>query len=425
MGKPHHFLVNVDLPVFCLAFTPDNKLVVGGGGGPGRSGVNNKLVLYNIDAPKETAAEYASRLLSNEEDAPMCLSVHPEELIFACGINSQEKAIQAGDNKNLRMFKYGDNLIEPVKSVQTIESRQPIDYQKVARFSRDGKYLVTGTTDGRLTVLRYPSFKAAFPPINLDKKEVLDADVDAASDRIVAVTAKILRLMAVKDGRVLQTIDNPTLNKKTTCEFRACRWVDSGAGGQRDGFAAYGRDYYYHRIFEDMDAMPITTSFFPLLPSTPITPPQLRRRQNLRLPLHRRQSDVANAWVYLQVACRHVAESQERGREQEADHGVHDQGHLLAYASSDLVIGIADADNLRPLFQIKNAHGFSITCLAFNRDDRILVSGSVDSRCRVVDLPAKLEKESFSPFLAVFIALIIAVIGYLLSSGFYDFPSHG
>ncbi|RUP49808.1 hypothetical protein BC936DRAFT_141387 [Jimgerdemannia flammicorona] len=275
--------------------------------------------------------------------------------------------------------------------------------QKVARFSRDGKYLVTGTTDGRLTVLRYPSFKAAFPPINLDKKEVLDADVDAASDRIVAVTAKTLRLMAVKDGRVLQTIDNPTLNKKTTCEFRACRWVDSGAGGQRDGFAAYGRDYYYHRIFEDMDAMPITTSFFPLLPSTPITPPQLRRRQNLRLPLHRRQSDVANAWVYLQVACRHVAESQERGREQEADHGVHDQ----------------------PLFQIKNAHGFSITCLAFNRDDRILVSGSVDSRCRVVDLPAKLEKESFSPFLAVFIALIIAVIGYLLSSGFYDFPSHG
>ncbi|RUP49806.1 hypothetical protein BC936DRAFT_141387 [Jimgerdemannia flammicorona] len=101
------------------------------------------------------------------------------------------------------------------------------------------------------------------------------------------------------------------------------------------------------------------------------------------------------------------------------------EGHLLAYASSDLVIGIADADNLRPLFQIKNAHGFSITCLAFNRDDRILVSGSVDSRCRVVDLPAKLEKESFSPFLAVFIALIIAVIGYLLSSGFYDFPSHG
>ena len=38
------FSVSVDFPVFSLAFTADNQLVLGGGGGAGRSGVKNKLV---------------------------------------------------------------------------------------------------------------------------------------------------------------------------------------------------------------------------------------------------------------------------------------------------------------------------------------------------------------------------------------------
>jgi prolactin regulatory element-binding protein len=38
------FKVSVGIPVFGLGFTSSNQLIVGGGGGPGRSGVKNKLV---------------------------------------------------------------------------------------------------------------------------------------------------------------------------------------------------------------------------------------------------------------------------------------------------------------------------------------------------------------------------------------------
>lgn len=38
------FQVSVGIPIFGLAFTSNNQLIVGGGGGAGRSGVKNKLV---------------------------------------------------------------------------------------------------------------------------------------------------------------------------------------------------------------------------------------------------------------------------------------------------------------------------------------------------------------------------------------------
>jgi prolactin regulatory element-binding protein len=39
------------------------------------------------------------------------------------------------------------------------------------------------------------------------------------------------------------------------------------------------------------------------------------------------------------------------------------------------------------LTEVKKAHGFSITSMAISPDRRILVSGSADNTCRVVDLP--------------------------------------
>jgi prolactin regulatory element-binding protein len=38
------YKVSVGIPVFGLGFTSSNQLIIGGGGGAGRSGVKNKLV---------------------------------------------------------------------------------------------------------------------------------------------------------------------------------------------------------------------------------------------------------------------------------------------------------------------------------------------------------------------------------------------
>jgi hypothetical protein len=38
------FTVNVGIPIFALGFTAQDELVIGGGGGSGRTGVTNKVV---------------------------------------------------------------------------------------------------------------------------------------------------------------------------------------------------------------------------------------------------------------------------------------------------------------------------------------------------------------------------------------------
>lgn len=42
------FTANVGIPIFALGFTAKDELIVGGGGGSGRTGVTNKVVCSRL-----------------------------------------------------------------------------------------------------------------------------------------------------------------------------------------------------------------------------------------------------------------------------------------------------------------------------------------------------------------------------------------
>lgn len=108
---------------------------------------------------------------------------------------------------------------------------------------------------------------------------------------------------------------------------------------------------------------------------------------------------------------------------------------MLAFASSDLTIGLVDAKSLRvrkgphlqrkkkkkshgaplgetmnesyikthyrikqPVLQVKKAHEFAITSLAFNRTGRYLASAGADTRCRITRVPDDRELRSRSSY---------------------------
>ncbi|CAG8513437.1 7064_t:CDS:10 [Rhizophagus irregularis] len=158
------FSTKVDFPVYCTGFTPSGDILLGGGGGSGNTGVKNKLALFKLKIPEKTIEKLTETILSGEEDRPTCIAFHNEENIFSCGINSSEEKIIIGENNNCRIFKYSNEKIELVKTIQTMTSTNVDDYQKVTAFSQDGKLLATGGTDSKLTVLNYPSLRVAFPP---------------------------------------------------------------------------------------------------------------------------------------------------------------------------------------------------------------------------------------------------------------------
>jgi prolactin regulatory element-binding protein len=91
----------------------------------------------------------------------------------------------------------------------------------VTRFSRSGNYLVTGFSDGKISVLRTKDWKLVFPSLRF--KNVQDVDFDINEQHVAVATSTALIILTVEDGTIVQVIDSPKLNKSTVCEIRACR----------------------------------------------------------------------------------------------------------------------------------------------------------------------------------------------------------
>ncbi|EPB92233.1 hypothetical protein HMPREF1544_00802 [Mucor circinelloides 1006PhL] len=211
----------VDFPVYGLDFTADDILIVGGGGGANRSGVKNNLVSFKINQANRKLEQMDAMLLSDKEDCPMSIACHPKLPLLVAGINSSEEVIKEGHNLNCRVFgtEYGQLQLKSALSTSTCKSID--EYQRVTRFSRSGDYLVTGFSDGKISVLRTNDWTLCFPSLRF--KNVQDIDIDIREQHVAVATSSALIILSIQDGTVVQVIDSPKLNKNTVCEIRACR----------------------------------------------------------------------------------------------------------------------------------------------------------------------------------------------------------
>ncbi|KAG2182729.1 hypothetical protein INT44_005709, partial [Umbelopsis vinacea] len=339
------FTADVGIPIFGLGFTARNELVVGGGGGSGRTGVKNKVASYKIDVKRKEFREDAEFEFGSDEDAPMCLDVHPTKDECAVGVNGTDKSVESGDSKNCRVFDLDDDSFKLIESVRTIQSKNVDDHQKVCRYSKDGQFLATGTTDGILTLLKYPSLEQVIPPIQFENEEILDVDFDFDNEKLLVVTAGLLRLISLRGkraGRELQTLQASSLDKKVKSEFRAVRY---GNGVSSDhAFVALNSKSRDKGTIIKFNAHTLEIVKTKKISGKPLT-----------------------------AFC------------------VSKDGSIGAYASADLSIGVFDAMNLQKLLQVKEAHSFSITGLAINHDRSLLVSSSAENKCRAVVLPKVFE----------------------------------
>ncbi|KAG9285335.1 hypothetical protein G9A89_010810 [Geosiphon pyriformis] len=364
MPKLEKFFWDVGFPVYCAGFNASGELLIGGGGGAGRTGVKNKLVLYKVEFSKSNLIQLSEIELSSDEDTPVGMGFHPEYNIVVCGINSKKEKIQAGENENCRLFKYSNKKINLVKKLKTLSSTNPNDYQKVSVFSKDGRFLATGGTDSKLTVLKYPSLDLAFPPMTYDQDEIYDIDFDTSGKNVVAVSSNHLRVWSTRNGKCIQTIDRPVFQKSTKCEFRAVR---------------YGRETSEGFLYTVVN----TTS---------------------------RSKAYIVKWNLVnwdQVTSKAVSQRPI------VSFTISKNGKLLAFASSDLSVRILDSQNLRVLSKVSNVHQFPALTLNFSHDSALLVSGSFDNTVNIIKIP----KEFGSVLLYIILVLIsvlVLVVGIIV-----------
>ncbi|KAF9113531.1 hypothetical protein BGX27_001341 [Mortierella sp. AM989] len=356
-----NFSHTVGIPIFCAQFTHDDNLILAGGGGAGRSGVQNKIIIYKINRASKTLETLVEKQLDREEDAPMSLCVHPKEPALVCGINSAIKKIELGGNENCRVFQYSDTEVKHVKSQGTLASKNPDDYQRVVRFSKNGKLLATGGTDGVVAVLNYPDLTSALPVTQFKGHAILDLDFSVDGEHIAVVSSQNLWIISGKTGQVLEVITNPVLNKNKPFEFRKCRF----------GVGLFSNTLYT-AVNGDKNQKPFVCMW------------------------------GTNTWTRTRTMT--------IGTKPITSCTISPDGKLIAFGSADMCVRICNSKTLKVLMTVPKAHALPVTDLAFNSDSSLLVSGSVDATCNVITVPKTFPKNNN------FVMLVMALLFLFLAA---------
>ncbi|KAJ2453365.1 hypothetical protein EV183_002320 [Coemansia sp. RSA 2336] len=334
MAKLERYTSKVGFPVACIGVTSSNQVMLGGGGGPGRSGVQNKLVVYSMS---DSGLQQQSELvLNSDEDAPTCLAIHPKEKAVVASINGTGEDIQKGSNRNLRQFTLTKSRIRAGKTTKTICSSDQLDYQKCVRFSSSGSMVAGGATDGTLAVLKYPSLKPVTSFIDA-ADEVNDVDFGEKDKWLVAATDSEIKVLLAADSSTVKSIRDPHTVSGERAVFR---------------FARFGAK----------------------TPNVLFTVLNTRSRKSCYIVQW-------NTQTWSRVSTRSIAHSAA------TTFAMSHKGDLLALATASLQICICDAHTLKVLLRVPAAHSFAITALAFDKDDKRLISASADETCQVIVLP--------------------------------------
>ncbi|KPV72073.1 uncharacterized protein RHOBADRAFT_56201 [Rhodotorula graminis WP1] len=383
------FPLDVRFPVYSIAFTNDDTVLLAGGGGSSRTGVKNRLSMYSVDVKKRQISLVEEHELSKEEDAPMTVAVHPQSKSIVAGINSSVAQLEKGVNENLRVFSYDDKAIKYEKRKQTITSTDPDHYQKVTAISRTASspLVAVGSTNSQLSLLSFPDLDDVFPSITYDGEEIYDADFNDEGDMLVGTSSNKLCVWSTKaadkdvEPEPLQVIERPVLKKELACTFRA---------------AKFGRAATASNLYTVVNASPAG---------------------NVRKPPAGSKKAFVSLWdtrAWKLLKTRTVSQKPVTAFD------VSEDGTLLAYGSSDLSVGILDAVTLRPLLTVLHAHDFPVTALKFNPSASVLISGSADNSIRVIEVPTLAQRGGSSATYAVLMTLLILLLAILIQQSFGD-----
>ncbi|KAH6567576.1 hypothetical protein BASA50_001926 [Batrachochytrium salamandrivorans] len=349
----------VAFPAFSVAFTPSpTKLLIGGGGGATKAGIKNAVIMAEIQEHDLGLKHLFEHRFEKDDDGCMNIAVHPKEKAFVAAVNSPERTILSGNNRNCRAFRLSKTGMKTGRSIKTTDSLDGFNHQKSARFSPNGKLLCTGTTDGKLSVNSWPALKPAFPAQNFGS-EIIDIHFNCLGDTIGVATPDKIRFLSTAKGKSLWELPKPTIGAELF-EFRALR---------------FGANLTKGILFVILNAK--------------------SRKSAL---IQKYDVDRKKLLSTTPVSIKPIT-----------TFALSPDGSTLAFGSSDLSITVMSAVTLNRVTRVQNAHGFPPTSIDINSDNSIVASVSADGTCMLTGILPR--RPSSGVGWGVFIiALVIAIV---------------
>ncbi|KAF7355163.1 WD-REPEATS-REGION domain-containing protein [Mycena sanguinolenta] len=377
----HHFLTA--FPVYCSVFLSPTHLVLGGGGGASKTGIKNKLRVYDVS--ENRSINLVSELeLEPGDDSPTSIAANLEA----------KEQMKNGQNQNCRVFAFKDQKLGLVGTRGTLVSGDLDDFQKVTALSPDGKFVVAAGTSS-FQLLSFPSLEPVAPPIKTDK-EIYDVTF-SPNLLVVATTANLLVYALPGETK---SKSSPSKNKKK--------------GKQKESAAVLSELELLRTVDAPAGAIGSTGSTFRAAKFHPEKPEILYTVSNT-IPARSRTKKAAPMQAFVckwNTATWNADKVRKVGDKGLTCFDISANGSLLAFGSADCSVGILDANTLAPLVAILKAHEFPPTTVKFNPTSSLLVSASADNSIRVIGVPDSAGKTSWGFIMLILITLFIALLAF-------------
>lgn len=140
---------NCGLPVLAMVLCQPKDsgsvwLLVGGGGGPSKTGVPNAMAAYQVDIATRSTRQLFRH--STGSRAVMCMALHPSKDVVVCGLD-----------ENCAAFAFDKTGMKDLNMVRANFNDDDQGYLKAVAFSPNGKLVASAGTDGKARLLSYPS----------------------------------------------------------------------------------------------------------------------------------------------------------------------------------------------------------------------------------------------------------------------------
>lgn len=373
-----------------------------------------------VDEKKKSTIDQAELKLSSEEDAPMCITLTPDE--NDDGIEEQEEqgensvegqdpqsstsekisatntslytsnpsqrtviaAINSavspsGANKNLRKYEWTnsptkaqkeqkDGKIQTIKSVDEVESVSIKDaevYIRCISSSPNGSFVAVGSTDGQFSLHSLPTLERLWSKTVEDKNGIADVTFSADSALIAIVTSDSIQIYPTSNiasnssgPELYQSIRNPTLKGSNGCVFRAAR---------------FGRNTEANSTIK-------SSRLFTVVNSNPAAGLGSSKKDREKAKIRKCFISSWDTDTWTIVQSRQISDRPATVAE------ISDNGSYIAISTSDLSLHLLSSHTLKSIWQLRDTHAFPGTCLSFSRNGKLLASGSADMTLRIASI---------------------------------------
>ncbi|XP_004505275.1 SEC12-like protein 2 [Cicer arietinum] len=329
-------------------------LVFAGGGGEGRSGIPNSVLLAHFDVASDSLSDQPVYKLGTASELPYRMALHPngDGIICAMEMPKSCRWFDWDQNESAEVHKLGLKLSEKV-----LTQLDNVGLQLALAFNNDGTTLAAGGEDGSLKVFKWPSMENI---INESNAHSTAKDLHFSSDgKLIASLGGggPCRVWDISSAMVLATLTNENREIFSSCKF-------SEINGNR---------VLYIAAMIDKDKGSILTW---------------------------------NTQTWERISTKYIL------RDAICAFNVSADGKFLACGTPSGDIVIVNSTKMQVQTMIKKAHLGIITALAFSPDSRALASVSLDSSAKVTVIEEK-KNGGLSLWIAIFI-ILIAVAAYFL-----------